>query len=268
MNLSNLKLYIIFNVVSLLVALSLNYLSISIPLNAKTIQELSDLYPNYFVPAGFTFSIWGIIYLLMIAFIGYQLYQFHKKRKVTFEVIITIGPWFLVSGLANATWILLWHYEWVFASVSVMLILLGALIKIYTSLKGLMPLPKNEIIFVQTYFSVYLGWISVATIANVTTAFVSVGWQGGDIGQGNWTCIMIVVATLLGVLFIYKNKDIPFAAVIIWALYGMYNKQSPSSEDISQTVSIFAKYGGTLLFIYAVLSIIGKKTYYKSLQDG
>lgn len=262
MKLSKVKLYVILNIFSAIVALALNYLSISIPLNGKTTGELSDLYANYFVPAGFTFSIWGIIYLMMIAFIVFQLYQIRKKDLDTIEIIIVIGPWFFISCLANAAWIIFWHYEYVFLSVSIMLILLTSLLQIYFALKSFGPLTTKDNIFVLTFFSIYTGWISVATIANVTAALVSIGWNGGVISPQYWACIMIVVASFFGVIFVYRNKDIPYTIVIIWALWGIYSKQISISENMSQTVALFAKYGGTMLLIYSLFSIFGKNTYF------
>jgi len=228
---------------------------------------LSDAYPNYFVPAGFTFSIWGIIYLLLIAFMLYQAYQYFKKDMDTMENILAIGPWFLISGLANAAWIIAWHYEFIVLSLMIMILLLSSLIKINHELNIGRPHTMKDNVLVLLPFSVYLGWISVATIANVTTLLVSFGWQGGGISSYFWAIILMVVATLLGILMIFRKQDIAFALVIIWALYGIYSKQVAIEGNEAQSVAMVAKYALTLLSIYSILYLIGKKSYFFSVKN-
>ena len=267
MDIPKVRNYVGLNIISVVVALTLNFLAVSLPLNNKTTGELSDAYPNYFVPAGFTFSIWGIIYLLLIAFMLYQAYQFFKKDLDTVENILAIGPWFLISGLANAGWIIAWHYEIIVLSLMIMLVLLYSLIRIYLTLHAGRPHTSVDNFLILLPFSVYLGWISVATIANVTTLLVSTGWQGGGIATHYWAIILIVIATTLGILMIFRKQDIAFALVIIWALYGIYSKQVATLGDESQSVAIVARYAFTLLSIYSILSLIGKKSYFFSVKN-
>ena len=261
MDLTKVRNYIGFNIISVILALSLNFLAVSLPLNNKTTGELSDAYPNYFVPAGFTFSIWGIIYLLLIAFIVYQVYQYFKKDQNTLENILAIGPWFLISGLSNAGWIIAWHYEMIELSVVIMILLLFSLIKIYNVLYNVRPHNMLDNILISLPFSVYLGWICVATIANVTTFLVSIGWDGGGIAPQNWAILMILIAALLGIMMIFKYGDVAFTAVIIWAFYGIYSKQSSIQLSGSENVALVAKYAMTLILIYSVLTFVGRKSY-------
>jgi len=267
MDIPKVRNFVGLNIISVIAALTLNFLAVSLPLNNKTTGELSDAYPNYFVPAGFTFSIWGIIYLLLIAFMFYQAYQFLKKDLDTVENILAIGPWFLISGLANAGWIIAWHYEIIALSLIIMLVLLYSLIKIYLTLNDRRPHTSMDNFLILLPFSVYLGWISVATIANVTTLLVSTGWQGGGISPHYWAISMISIATILGILMIFRKQDIAFTLVIIWALYGIYSKQVVISADEPQSVAMVARYAFTLLSIYSILSIIGKKSYFFSVKN-
>ncbi|MBK8346770.1 MAG: tryptophan-rich sensory protein [Saprospiraceae bacterium] len=267
MNPSSLRTYIGFNVVSLLFALALNFLAVSLPLNNKTTGELSDLYPNYFVPAGFTFAIWGIIYSLLIAFVLYQAYKYHTKNSDTMAIMNDIGPWFFISGLANGGWIIAWHYEKVFFSLLIMILLFISLAKTYMAIHAVRRPNAADRWLIMLPFSVYLGWISVASIANVTTLLVSAGWKGGIVQEHIWAIIMIVVAVLLAVSMVFRFKDIAFTAVIAWALYGIFSKQAAISEAASSQVAMVAKYGMTLLVMYALLSLVGRKSYFFDVKD-
>ncbi len=262
-----LKLFVGSNIISVIFALTLNFLAVLLPINNKTTQELSEFYPNFFVPAGFTFSIWGIIYILMIAFMCYQGFQYYKNNKATNSIITNIGPWFFISGLANGFWILAWHYEYVLLSVVIMLIILYSLYKMYSIVQNTRPHGLWDNVFILTLSSVYLGWISVATIANVTALLVSIGWNGWSVSEPMWASIMIIIATLLGIIAVFSKQDIPYALVIIWALWGIYSKQSIIETEASHMVATVAKYAMTMLSIYTILTIFGKGTYYNATKS-
>ena len=205
---NNTRLFTIFNILGVVLAITFNFLAVSLPINNKTTGELSDTYPNYFVPAGFTFSIWGVIYLLMIGFALFQLWQYQKKTAATSEFINAISHWFFSSCVANATWIIFWHYEKVSLSLATMFFLLYSLIRFYQAVSSLRPLNFGNAVGIHLFISVYLGWISVATIANVTTMIISTGWQANASVQGTWTIVMIIIATLLGIIMIFRKQDI------------------------------------------------------------
>ena len=256
---SSLRLYVGANILSVVLALILNYLAVSLPLNNKTTGELSAMYPNYFVPAGFTFFIWGIIYLLIIVFMLYQAWKVSVRDNTVTALVMAIGPWFFFSGLANACWIIAWHYEAVVASVLIMIFLFYCLVKIYLAASE-RPVSLADKLCVRLPFSVYLGWISVALIANVTAVCISAGWDGDQSGHF-WAIAMIVVATLLGIVMVYHRQDVFYTLVIAWALFGIYSKQAAENLAGSASVATTAKYAMTLLLIYAVLNLIGKKMY-------
>jgi hypothetical protein len=254
--------WIVLNVVSLIFALILNFLAVSLPINNKTTGELSDSYPNLFVPSGFTFSIWGIIYLLMIIFLVYQVWQYRQNEKQTIQNVLAIGPWFFISGLANGLWILAWHYEYVFLSLCIMLVIFYSLLKIYLILDQSRPHTLSDNLAIRVFFSVYLGWISVATIANVTTLLVSNGWVGVLFGESTWAIILVIIATILGILMIFKKQDLIYPLVIIWAFYGIYVKQMSGMANTSTDVAKAAQYAMTMLIIYTVLNLVGKRAYF------
>jgi translocator protein len=211
-----------------------NTLANTIPINGYNTGQVSAFYPNLFVPDGFTFSIWSIIYVLLIGFVVMSTKSlWHKADLVGGQLAVKISPLFFVTCLLNAGWILVWHYLQVFASVMIMLLFLGMLIYIYLQLqpfrKMLSPVQK---LFLYTPFVVYLGWISVATIANVTALLVQLKWSGAPLTEAIWSIIMIITASILGLVFIWKRSDRDYALVIAWALLGIYRGQSTQTPPI------------------------------------
>jgi hypothetical protein len=230
------------NTIAFIATVVVNALANGLPINGKTTGELSDMYPNIFVPAGITFSIWGLIYLLLFIFIIHQnILAFRKSNNS--RVILAIGPWFIVSSIANCTWIITWHYLLPVISLIVMLVLLISLIRIYLALESVKAQaePRTQY-FVFPLFGIYLGWITVATIANFTAVLVHLGWQGGAFGESTWTIVMIGIATATGIYFLIAKRDIFYTLVIIWALYGIYLKRT-SATVLYEEVILAAKIG-------------------------
>ncbi len=211
-----------------------NALSVALPLNGRTPSEISDSYPNLFTPAGYVFSIWSVIYILLFIFSVYQALPNQKDKPI----LKKIGFYFILSCLANITWIFLWHYEYIILSVLVMFILLGSLIMIYLRLDigRAQNIAKMEKLCVHLPFSVYLGWITVAPIANVAAALVSIGWDGFGVGEITWTMLMMAMATLLTAIVTLTRRDIGYGLVIIWAFGGIIFKQIRILEIVSTAV--------------------------------
>lgn len=261
MVLSKIKILSLLNLASVIIALIFNYMAIALPINNKTTGELADKYENYFVPAGFTFSIWGIIYLAILVFSAYTIYIAFKKDDADHNYVSRLSVWFIIANLANGVWLIFWHYEWVIFSFITMLVILFNLLDMYYKMAESRPhsLPATLCLFVP--ISIYLGWISVATIANITAALVSVEWQGGFWHPSVWAVVMVGIATLLGIILIYVRGDQVFALVITWALYGIYSKRMVLNDAESLHVAKAAQYGLTLLLLYAALSLVGRKSY-------
>ncbi len=212
----------ITNIVGFVAVVVVNILANALPINGKTTAELSDSYPNLFVPAGYVFAIWGVIYLLLLAF---TVYQTSSKRKGA-QFLGKIGYLFGISCASNVIWIFLWHYELLFLSLIAMFVLLGSLIMIYLRLDiGRGNPPREERLYVHLPFSVYLGWITVAPIANVVATLVSINWDGFGLGEVTWTMALIAVAVILTLLNIQTRGDIGYTLVIVWALGGIIVKQ-------------------------------------------
>ncbi len=189
--------------------ITMNYLANALPLNNKTTGQLSAQYPNLFVPAGITFSIWGIIYLLLFAFV---ILQFRESNRT---IVQNIGWAFALSCLLNSLWIVAWHYEQLPLSLIIMLGLLATLVyigfKIYPASSGL----------TKAVFGVYLGWICIATIANATALLVNYQWGGWGIPDQSWTIIMVIAGLVITSLTIIRLNN-PFVGLaVIWAFAGI-----------------------------------------------
>lgn len=233
-------------VLSVVATIVVNGLASALPINGQTTGEISDSFPVFFVPAGYVFSIWGLIYLGLIAYAVYQALpaQAHNAD------LRSIGALFVLSSLANIGWILLWHYEYFPLTVLVMLILLVSLIAIYLRLDiGRKQVSNGMRWAVHLPFSIYLGWITVATIANVTALLAYWDWSGWGIGPEAWTVIMLAIATVVGGLMSFTRGDIAYALVLIWAFAGIAIKH----ED----TSIVATAAWVAVGVTAILMIAG-----------
>ena len=244
----NIKLLAMINTLGLILALVLNGLANALPINGKTTGELSDAYPNLFVPAGFTFAIWGVIYLALIVFVIYQLIQAFSKEGNAADFLPQIGWFFFLSSLANASWIVAWHYQYIAISLIIMLCILFTLIMIYQRLEiGLKSVSTAQKWLVHTPFSIYLGWITVATIANVTTLLVDLDWNGFSILPETWTVIVLTVGTLIALTMTQKRREIAYGLVIIWAYYGIVSKRMDLGADLYNSIVMTAIIGMVLI---------------------
>jgi hypothetical protein len=217
--------------------IAMNALANILPINGYNTGQVSAFYPNTFVPAGFTFSIWGIIYLLLLSYtIGFTYYTLKQAQSPkAFAFIERIHIYFLLTCVFNMSWILAWHYLQIELSVVIMLLFLITLIQLFlksTTMSG--TLTSTQKFILQTPFIVYLGWISVATIANITALLVAYNWTAFTIAPIYWSATMILIAIVLAILMLKKFKTIPFALVVAWALWGIYNAQGPAAPILAR----------------------------------
>lgn len=211
------------NVVAVIATLVVNGLANALPLNGQSTGEISDRFAIYFVPAGYVFSIWGLIYLGLIAFAVYQALPAQAQNPR----LRRIGPWFALSCAANIAWIFFWHYEQFPPTLAAMLALLAALLVIYLRLEiGRRPAAAIERWVVNLPFSLYLGWISVATIANVTQVLYYLGWGGWGIAPQVWAAVMLTAAVIIGAAMSLIRRDVAYAAVLVWAFIGIAIKHA------------------------------------------
>jgi len=244
------KAFQTLNILGFILVIVVNVLANALPIAGRNTGEVSALYPSLFTPAGFTFSIWGVIYLLLFVFVIYQARGFFgKANELTSKLVTQIGIWFFISCLANASWILVWHHQMITPSLLIMLIILYSLIKIYLNLGiGKSTENSSQSNLVQIPFSVYLGWITVATIANVSIFLINIGWNGFNLSPVFWTVLVIGTATAITILTLIKRKDIFFSLVILWAFFGIISKRMSVSPEPTQAIIISLGVGLVAIF--------------------
>jgi len=214
------------NLITFITTVIINYAATTIPLGLGNTKYISDLYPNLFVPAGLTFSIWGVIYVFLGLFCIYQMRDVFKQDKVEMPFLEKISFLFILSNIANATWILFWHYGLIYLSIIAMLVILVSLIGIYLKLDiGKTQVNTREKWLVQIPFSIYLGWITVATIANVTAVLIAAGVEGEGILAEILAITVISVAVLITIAMLYLRKDYAYSLVVLWAILGIFLQQ-------------------------------------------
>ncbi|MFH0769302.1 MAG: hypothetical protein V1932_07025 [Chloroflexota bacterium] len=251
----------ILNLIGFLGTVIVNGLANALPLNNKTTGELSDQYPNLFVPTGLTFSIWGVIYILLAIFVIYELIVAIKKDTQKSSFIGNIGVVFFVSSLANIGWIFAWHYEVLPLSLVLMLLLLGSLITIYLRLRiGKSDSTRSEKYLVHLPFSIYLGWITIATIANVTALLVDVNWNTFGLGEQFWTAAVIIAGIAITLSILFTRKDIFYCLVVDWALLGILLKRLTDSTPV-QSVIVITIIGMVLISVGIIAQIVRRKIY-------
>ncbi len=239
------KNFLILNILALLWVLTVNALANILPINGMNTGEVSALYPSLFTPAGFTFSIWSVIYLLLI---GFVITQFSIQGKTYFT---ELSLWFLASCVFNMSWILVWHYQLVYASVLIMLLLLFSLTKIFLLIQQNKLTTWKEKLFIKLPVTFYLSWICVATIANISALLVSLSWEGGILSPSAWTITMISVASLVGIFITERYREPAFLLVLIWAFFGIYSKwNGTENQSISTTALTELILLGILFFVF------------------
>lgn len=239
------------NILAFVATVVVNGLANTQVLNGKTTAEVSDAYPTLITPAGYVFSIWGVIYTLLLVFVVFQ--ALPQQRDKPF--LRQIGLLFVLSSILNISWLFLWQYEQITLSVILMFALLVTLITVYLRLNiGRSKTSLREKLSVHLAFSVYLGWITVASIANVAVALTAVNWDGFGLSDVTWAVLVIVVALVITLAVVATRRDIAYSLVIVWALVGIIVKQIEN-----QTIVMTAEIGVVVIFVALATSILGSR---------
>ena len=236
--------------VAFVAVIVVNYLATALPIGGVTTGEASDLYPNLFTPAGLTFSIWGLIYLLLLSYVIYSFVRREDDDQLYRGRLQSIKKDFLINCLANISWILAWHHGFIFLSVLIMLVLLVTLIRIADRVNQT-GLSFYDKIFIKLPFSVYFGWITVATIANITTLLVSLNWGAFGIAEPSWTIFILIVDLLIGTARTLKDSNIFYAFVLVWAYGGIWFKHTSDNGFMGEYPAIIT----TLIFCIVLFGI-------------
>ncbi len=236
----------IMSVAAYVLMITMNALASILPINGLTTADVSYRYGSLFTPAGITFSIWLVIYLLLLVYTVYQTGTVWRHTVQQAKLIGRINWLYILTCLLNAAWILCWHYEKLLLSLLVMFALLATLIVIYLRIRGMLRsvVPRSQSLCVMAPFSAYLGWITVATLANAATYLISIGWNFWGLSQVTWTIILILATVFITLMIQRYYRDLVFTAVIVWALTGI----------LIQHITTY-KMSYTLIIVTAVMSI-------------
>ncbi len=260
---TRIKLYV---TISYVVMIAVNGLANYLPLNGQSTGEISDSYPNLFAPAGFTFAVWGVIYLLLGGFVLYQWKQSsHFSKQQNKRLLEEIRMPFVLTSILNAFWLFCWHYEYIALSTVFMVGLLGTLIYTAHRMKNL-SLSFTENLFLRIPFGTYFGWITVATVANITVTLVKWKWTGFGLSDLFWTVAVLLVSLLIASITMYTNKDLAYGAVIIWAYWGIASKHRMQSGWNNQYPLIVYTAFGSIAFVSVVMLVIVYKKIKRKTQ--
>ncbi len=239
-------LYLLLNSLTLAGTLVLNYFAGAGKLSGKSIGEVSAAYLTLLTPAGYAFSIWSLIYLALLGFVAYQWFCYIRKSKK--NSLQESGLWFALANVANALWVVAWSFEWIGLSVLIMLFLLFSLIRLVLRLKlEIWDAPLRIIAFVWWPVCIYIGWIVVATVANVASFLKSLAWQGGFLSAEAWAMGVLVVAGGIYAFLTYARNMREASLVGVWGFVAIAYKQWENHEAVATTALVAA--GILLLYV-------------------
>ena len=246
--------------VAALTAIVFNIAANILPLNNLNTGEISDRFEVFFVPAGYVFSIWGLIYLGLIAYAIYQVLPAQAQNPR----LNSIAYIFILSCAANIVWLSLWHYEIFALTLVAMLVLLLSLVAIYLRLDiGRGEVSAAEKWAVHISFSIYLGWITVATIANTTQLLFYLDWNGWGISAATWAVIMLAAGALISIVMTLTRADIAFSLVLVWAYIGIAVKHSDTS-----LVATSALVGAGIILVTLIIVMFRQYRQQAAMQTG
>lgn len=249
-----------FILIALIAMLTVNALSSALPINGVTPKEVSDRYPNLFVPAPLTFAIWGVIYILVIAYTLYLFGLFRRKGEALNATLLKrTGIVFIITSVLNLSWVIAWHYGLLTVSFLLLVLFLIALIDMRLIIRAQEPLSIKEKWFVRLPFSVYFGWVTVATIAGATALLVGNGFGGLGLSEAAWTVIILLVGAAIGIATALRFRDVPYLLVFIWAYANILtNHLSPAGFAGAFTGVIATLALSLAAFVAVIVALIVK----------
>ena len=249
-----------FILLALQAMLTVNALSSILPINGVTPKEVSDRYPNLFVPAPLTFAIWGVIYILVIVYTLYQFGLFRRKGEAVNQTLLSrTGIVFIISSVLNLSWVIAWHYGLLTISFVLLALFLIAMIDIRLIIHAQEPLSVKEKWFVRLPFSVYFGWVTVATIAGATALLVGNGFGGFGISEPVWTMLILLVGGVIGIATALKFRDIPYLLVFVWAYSNILTNHLSPTGFAGAYTGVIATLGFCLAAFVAVIVALAVK---------
>lgn len=240
--------------------LVVNILANTIPIGGVTTGEISARYPNLLTPAPYAFSIWGLIYAWLTLYVLYRWGLFRKNHSDSMETLLyRLDGWFALSCLANIAWVLVWHYDRIPLSIVCMLVLLVSLIAITTYIFKA-ELTGRDKVFISAPFSIYFGWITVATVLNITILLVSLNWNGFGLPEQLWTVAILLVLTGLGAAVILRRHDALYGLTLLWAYVGILVRHaSENGFNLQYPVIVGTICIGLLILVLCTILTIMRK---------
>jgi hypothetical protein len=227
-----------------------------LPINGVNTGEISARYPTGFTPAGWVFSIWGLIYVGLFAFAVLAA----RGRNVTASRIRDIEPAYWLSCLANAVWIFMWHYGYILASLVLMLVILACLVFIYLRLRATSATSWSERLCVDAPFSLYFGWITTATLANLAAWFHSIETWPFGLPMDDWALLTVVTATAIYTAMGVRTRDVIYVLVFAWASLGIVLQ----TLETSHAVRLAAAAACAVMVVVATVSAFAQRSYSRS----
>jgi hypothetical protein len=222
----------VLNLISVLVAIYVAYY-VNAKMDGSSMKDISDKYDNLLTPAGYAFGIWGLIYLSLIAFSIFQLLDVFKK-DINTEFVDKIGGWFIVANLASAAWVISFTNDQIGISMVIMCIIFLSLLKIVINLNmEKWDAPFSIIALIWWPFSLYFGWITVALVANASAYLTYLGWSGSPLTPALWAYIILLIATVIFILMIWKRNMREYATVGIWGIVAIGINNLEKNESIA-----------------------------------
>lgn len=221
------------NTVSLLATIILNYLFNSGVMNGVTMKTISDKYYNFFTPAGYTFGIWGIIYLLLCTHIIYTIYLYRKKDDTL--IITSVGKLFAVSNIVNMLWVYFWLNDFIGICVILMVLLLCMLLSILIRIQSVKRTVSYRNLFISCPFALYAGWVSVALIANTCALLTKLNWDGWILSETLWTILLIIIAGLISIYVSWKYNAAAYGMAVLWGIGGVTANNFENDFNITAT---------------------------------
>ncbi|MGZ0039469.1 tryptophan-rich sensory protein [Paenibacillus ottowii] len=231
-----------WNIIAFIAVVLVNILASTLPIGGRSTAAVSNMYPTLITPAGYAFSIWSVIYVLLTCFAVYQATSTGQAKAS----VQSIGIFFILSCLFNIIWIFLWQYVYVELCVIVIILYLLSLIIVYMRTRTPQP-TRGEMWFVKLPFSLNLGWVSVATLINIAVALKKNEWSGWGLNETVWAIIILLIGTALAILVSFPYRDSIYPLVFVWA-YVAIAIEHPNHEKVRLAAWILS----AIILVYAL----------------
>jgi hypothetical protein len=248
------RLLQVSNLLAYAVMVAVNYLAVFLPLNGQTTGEVARQYSSLFIPAGFVFVIWRLIYLLLAGFAVYQAGGLLRAKPAHPRLLARIGIFFILSSLANIGWIFMWHHHRIGLALVMSTLILLSLFIIYVRLGiGIIKVDRREWFFTRLPFSIYLGWITISTVGNLSVFLVARNWDGWGLSQAFWTVLAIFCLAAAALLFLWKYRDRAFVLTFVWVFTGVFIQRLFAGDPSHYIVGLAAAAAAVFLLAAAFI---------------